>query len=41
MGELNEMERSGIYEEVRFKVKLKISRKQPGQGRGGELAEQV
>lgn len=30
MGKLNKTERLGIYEEVRFKVQLKMRRKQPG-----------
>lgn len=34
MEKLNKIEKSGIYEEVRFKVKLKMSRKQSVQGRG-------
>lgn len=30
MGELNKIEKSGIHEEARFKVKLKMNRNQPG-----------
>ena len=39
--ENNQAERSGMYEEIRFKLQLKMRREQPGQGLGGELAKQV